>query len=158
MKVTVEVLTYKEGLMSRVAHDLKLVADSVVVDDDFSARIDASSLRVVCVMKKGREAPGTLSAKDLRSIQDSLRSDVLHTRRHPEIRFSAGSVEGDPAAPRRVSGTLHLHGAERPIRLDFKGGEARVRLHQPDFGIKPFSAMMGMLKVKPGVEVVVRLA
>jgi hypothetical protein len=30
---------------------------------------------------------------------------------------------------------------------------ARVRLHQPDLGIKPYSAMLGTLKIQPGVAV-----
>ena len=28
-----------------------------------------------------------------------------------------------------------------------------VRLHQPDFGIKPYSALLGTLKIKPEVTV-----
>ena len=34
---------------------------------------------------------------------------------------------------------------------------AEVSLHQPDFGIKPYSAMLGTLRVKPDVTVVVSL-
>ena len=30
---------------------------------------------------------------------------------------------------------------------------AEVLLHQPDFGVKPYSAMLGTLKIKPDVRV-----
>jgi hypothetical protein len=33
---------------------------------------------------------------------------------------------------------------------------AEIKLHQPDFGIKPFTAALGALKVKP--DVVVRVS
>lgn len=150
MDVTIEVRTFKEGLLSRVAHDLKLEVGSVEVGDDWSARIDPASLRVVCAMKKGTPDLRALSDRDKRSIEGSLRDDVLHVARHPEIRFRPTSVERD-----RVQGELLLHGVRRPLELQFRSGQAVVRLHQPDFGIRPFSAMMGTLKVQPTVEVVV---
>ena len=144
----VEVLTFKEGLLSRVAHDLKLAVEARV--EDGVAVLDPAALRVVTAMKKGREAPKTLSDKDTRSIEQSMRDEVLHVTRFPEIRFEASSVEGD-----RVSGTLTLHGVSKPVVLTFRGGVAKVRLDQRDFGITPFTAMMGTLKVQPVVEVVV---
>ncbi|MCP4804606.1 MAG: hypothetical protein GY913_35530 [Proteobacteria bacterium] len=149
MDVTIEILTFKEGLLSRVAHDLKLsVVGGVVIEDDGSARIDPRSIRVVHAMNKGAPDLGALSDGDKRKIEKSMRADVLHVGRYPEIRFVPTSADQN-----RLAGHLHLHGARRAIELVFQDGEARVRLHQPDFGIKPFSAMMGALKVKPGVEV-----
>ena len=147
----VEVLTFKEGLLSRVPHDLKLSCEVTV--DGWSAQVDPRSLRVVCAMKKGREDHGTLSESDKRKIQKSLREDVLHVARFPTIRFTPTQVSED-----RVEGVLDLHGVQKPVVLAFRGGVARVRLHQPDFGIRPYSAMMGALKVKAGVEVLVHEA
>lgn len=144
----VEVMTFKEGLLSRVAHDLKLRTEARV--DDGVAVIDASALRVVCAMKKGKEAPRTLSDKDRRSIEQSMRDDVLHTKRFPEIRFEADEDAGD-----RVTGTLSLHGVSKPVTLRFRSGVARIQLDQRDFGITPFTAMMGALKVQPTIEVVI---
>ena len=57
----------------------------------------------------------------------------------------------------RVTGTLALVGVER--RVDFrirKEGStfvSDIRLLQTDFRIKPYSAMLGTLKIKPEVEV-----
>jgi hypothetical protein len=147
MDVTIEVLTFKEGALSRVAHDLKLSVGSVQASADGSYAIDASSLRVVCAMKRGAPDPGALSEGDKRRIEKSIRDDVLHSSRYPEVRF-VPSIEGD-----RVTGELHLHGVQRSIHSEFVNGVASFRLHQPDFGIKPFSALMGALKVKAHVEV-----
>jgi hypothetical protein len=148
------VLTFKEGLLSRVAHDLKLRVERLgleVADDAVTAWFDATSLRVVTAMKDGRESPGALSDADKRTIERNIREDVLDATRHPQIRFQSKVVErrGDEAT---IRGTLQLHGQER------EGGAvvAEARLHQPDFGIKPYSAMMGTLRVKPDIEVRLR--
>lgn len=156
------VLTYKEGLLSKIAHDLKIrvTAFQVDVNDDASSitvTADPASLRVACCMKQGREAPGTLSDRDKRKIEDNMRKDVLHAKRHPTIRFASSSItpQGDNAW--RVEGDLTLHGQTRPIHtVARRQGDritAEVRIHQPDFGIKPYSAMMGTLKVQAGLTV-----
>src|SRR6266498_3740801 len=59
------VFTFKEGMLSALAHDLKLQVNQMTIDVDekaraIDARFDAKSLRVVTVMKKGVEAPGEL--------------------------------------------------------------------------------------------------
>lgn len=153
------VLTFKEGLLSRVAHDLKIVADRfevAVADGRITATVDAASLRVVCAMSDGRESPGTLGAGDLRKIEQNMADDVLEARRHPRIRFQSDpvAVQGDTA---RIEGTLSLHGVDRRIATEVRraGGvwRARLVLHQPDWGIRPFTALMGTLRVRPDVEV-----
>jgi polyisoprenoid-binding protein YceI len=110
-------------------------------------------------MKDGRESPGALSDADKRTIERNIREDVLDATRHPQIRFQSKVVErrGDEAT---IRGTLQLHGQEREVvvRARREGGAvvAEARLHQPDFGIKPYSAMMGTLRVKPDIEVRLR--
>ncbi|MBW2588824.1 MAG: YceI family protein, partial [Deltaproteobacteria bacterium] len=74
----------------------------------------------------------------------------------PEIRFDSTNVveRGEGFA---VEGTLQLYGKSRSIQTSVRaaGGRwgAELKLHQPDFGIKPFSAALGALKVKPDVLV-----
>jgi hypothetical protein len=46
--------------------------------------------------------------------------------------------------------------AKASLRGDRWG--AQISIHQPDYGIKPFSAMLGALKVKPKVRVRVFVA
>jgi polyisoprenoid-binding protein YceI len=64
--------------------------------------------------------------------------------------------DGDRA---RIEGDLTLHGVTKPIsveaRDDGQHWNAKIVLDQRDYGIKPFSAMLGALKVKPNVEVTI---
>ena len=159
------VFTYKEGLLSPLAHDLKIRVTRFTLDVDeerraIKARFDASSLRVVCAMRTGVEAPGTLSAAQRREIESSIAHDVLNAPVFPEIRFSSTSVQGKDDHY-LVKGTLVLHGRTRSVPVharrpgDLYVAEARV--HQPDFGIQPYRAFFGTLKVKADVTVQVRL-
>jgi hypothetical protein len=153
---TCRVFTEKDGLLSRLAHDLELdvtdftlKADANAVEGTFNPR----SLKVVHALKDGRPTDA-LSDKDKQEIEASLARDVL-TSAAP-IRFVSTSVEKTPSTT-RVVGSLTLNGRARTIelavRVDAKRFVSEVRLHQPDFGIKPFSAMMGALKIRPEVRV-----
>ncbi len=158
------VFTYKEGLLSAVAHDLKLTvtAFSIELADDLSrveATFDARSLRVVCTMHDGR--PGSPPGdRDRASIEASVAGDVLAARKFPQIRFVSTRVqrEGEHAT---VDGALTLHGRTRNVtaRAEHTAGEwvARVRLQQEDFGIRPYSAMLGTLRVRGELDVEVRI-
>jgi polyisoprenoid-binding protein YceI len=155
------VFTYKEGLLSPVAHDLKLRVSRFTVDIDpvsltVAARFDARSLEVVCARQDGRDRPGALSDADKRQIEHTLAADVLEVARYPEVRFESTSVapEGDGY---RVAGQLTLHGVTRPITFTTtplaEQHVAEVTLDQPDFAIKPYRAMLGALKVRRDVTV-----
>lgn len=157
------VYTFKEGLLSAVGHDVLLEVGKFRVEGDagvVKATFDAGSLQVVSAMKQGRENPGALSDKDMRTIEGYVRDDILHSRRYPTIRFVSEQIEreGDGA---EVTGQLELHGRSRTItaRVERDGDHlvTRVRLNQPDFGITPFKAMLGALKIQPGVEVELRV-
>ncbi|MHC4831512.1 MAG: YceI family protein [Planctomycetota bacterium] len=157
-----QVFTFKQGLLSAVAHDLKLAVSSFSLEVDLDARtiegrFAADSLEVTCAMRDGAEAPATLKDKDKQDIRKNLRKDVLKPAKHPEILFR-GTLEASGA---EVTGTLTLCGRNRDVRAPIERvGEhyvAEVRLNQPDFGIKPYSALFGTLKVKPEVLVQVRI-
>ncbi|MBT3217939.1 MAG: YceI family protein [Proteobacteria bacterium] len=157
------VFTFKEGLLSKVAHDLKLEVKEFEVQFDeasISARFDAASFGVVCVMKRGQPKPGTLKDKDKSDILQYLAQDVLQVHRYPEITFQSTEVTRIGSSV-RVAGMLDLHGQKRRLSVlaSSEGGRlvARVKVHQPDFGIKPFKALLGAIKVKPDVEVVLSI-
>lgn len=148
------VLTFKEGLLSPLAHDLELKIGSFVIEVDeatraVDAKFDAGSVKVA------RAIGATLNEKDRRSIDGTIADEVLRARRYPEIRFRSKKVDG-----LMVEGTLTLHGCERGIAFTVAEEGARwvaeVRLHQPDFGIKPYKAMLGTLRIQ--ADVVVRVS
>lgn len=159
------VFTYKEGLLavSNRSHDLKLKVTrfTLMLDDDrVEATFDPRSFECVASMNGGREDPSALSDKDKRQIVENLERDVLHATRFREIRFTSTEVERD-GDRWEVQGWLDLHGIKRSIEVvaepNGHGVVARVRLHQPDFRITPFSAMLGTLKIKPDVDVVIEI-
>jgi polyisoprenoid-binding protein YceI len=152
------VFTFKEGLLSAVAHDLEIDVTrfSVTVEGDtVTATFDPKSLRVLHAMHDGAPRAGALSDKDRAKIESNIEGDVLRVSRHPEIRFSA------KASGSELDGTLTLAGRTRSLRVPFRteGNRrvAEVTLHQPDFGIAPYSAMLGTLKIKPDVRVRIEL-
>ena len=159
--VEIEVYTFREGLLSSVGHDLKLRAAGVQLEVDEAApavrvRVDPSSLRVVCAMRGGQPAPGLLSEADQADIERHVRLEVLEAERYPTLRFDSTAIEGG-----QVTGQLTVHGVTRTLRFPFteEAGArvAEVRLDQREWGIRPYRAMLGALKVKPEVRVHVRL-
>ena len=155
------VYTYKEGVLSAIAHDLKIRVSAfrIEVDDGeggIHGEFDAASLSVVCAMNGTREAHSSLSDNDKRKIERNIRKDVLNVRRFPLIRFQATDVREAVTGP-IVSGELELHGRRRSVEAFGIEQEGRlvfsVTLNQPDFGIQPYRAMMGTLRIQPRVKV-----
>lgn len=167
-KVEIFVLTYKDGLLSAVAHDLRLVAGQPTVDFKTEhgpetrcrVTIDSGSLRVVYAEKDGTPQPGTLSPGDCQKIEQNIRQDVLHSGRFPQILFEGTLEPLDDDW--RATGTLTLHGVANPFALTLKktseGYEGRSSFDQRRFGVTPYSAMFGTLKVKPEVTLEVRVS
>lgn len=157
------VFSFKEGALSALAHDLELrvrkFTIEVAADLAVTATFDATSLEVMHAVRDGQPRDA-LSDGDKRKIEKNLAEDVLDSRRYPEIRFRSTSVApaGDGYA---IAGELVLHGKTRTIeatsRKTERGQLVEITLHQPDYGIKPFSAMLGTLKIKPDVRVRVTL-
>ena len=157
------VYSYKEGLLSRIAHDLKhrVTRFSLQLDEQqrlIEAEIDATSLRVDCVMKDGKEVPpeADLSDDHKEEIEMQIMSEVLHSDTHPVIRFRSTDVT-ETREGYHILGTLSLHGQSQSVVATARrvNGhyEAELVVHQPSFGIKPFSSLMGTLKIKPEVLV-----
>ncbi|MBF0216361.1 MAG: YceI family protein [Candidatus Omnitrophica bacterium] len=164
------VLTFKDGLLSAVAHDLKIKVSKFEIatrlsvsgndmsewDISIKAVFDAASLKTVSAMKGGKEFNGALSASDRADIEKNIAVSVLKSDEFPKIRFSSSDVSGD-LNTLRIKGKLTLCGVTRTIGFSAVRQKsnyvAEVDLDQRDFGIKPFSALMGTMKVKPVIKV-----
>ncbi len=159
---TCHIFTFKEGLLSAVAHDLKLLVEKCAIEytksgdgtggvSAVSATFDPRSIRVVCAQRDGKDQPSALSADNREEVERHIQKDVLQTDQYPEIRFSSTRVS-QRGSGFEVHGELFLHGQRRNLTVQVAAQEghwvAEVKLHQPDFGIKPFSAAFGTLKVK----------
>ena len=154
------VFTFKEGLLSKVAHDLKLRVTRFSMDvspSSVRAEFDLSSLQVVTAMRDGNENPQALSDADKAKIAEQISNEVLHARQHPSAVFNSRSVTPRADGGYTVAGELSLHGVTQSIQTDTRSeGDrqvASIELHQPSYGITPFKAMMGTLRVKPDLIV-----
>ena len=155
------VFTFRDGLLSRLAHDLKLQVERFSIEHDEKARqvqatFDPSSIRVVCARNEGSDTPEALSESDKSKIVDNINKEVLRTRKHPSIRFTSTGIR-TRGEGRTVEGTLELCGRSRAVQAEIRPqGDlwvTEVTLNQPDFGIKPYTAALGALRVKPEVRV-----
>ncbi len=154
------VFTKKAGLLAGVGHDLKLRVERfevVIQPDGIRGRFDPASLRVVCARVGGQDSPGALLERDRREIEATIAREVLDAQSHPWIEFRAGPPVLAGAAGSRLEGILALRGREQPLTIDVRReGDRAVALasiHQPDFGIRPYTAMLGALRVRPDVGV-----
>lgn len=162
--VECHVFTYKEGALSSLAHDLELKVTRLTLELDGAgpskllARFAADSLEVLHALKDGRPT-AQLSASDRRKIEKTVASDVLDVRRYPEIRYEATiTAAGDGF---QLTGELTLHGHSRALPLEARrlGDHLVVEtsLHQPDYGIQPYRALLGALRLRPDVKVRISL-
>lgn len=155
------VFAFKEGLLSRAAHDLEIRVErfDMTVDEAsqaIEASFDPNSLRLVAAYPDGRAQAEELSADEVKKIHDHIVSDVLQPSEFPELRFVSSTVE---VAGRgfRVTGALTMHGRTRELHADVREEAGHwvteVSLDQTDFGITPFSAALGTIRIKPVVMV-----
>jgi polyisoprenoid-binding protein YceI len=150
--VDCRVSVFREGLMSSVGHDVDLrVTDlslEVGEDDTITGKFQTDSLQVVS------QGPSESDKKDIQ--RNAVKA--LSAQKYPTIRFSSTSVhrDGDRA---KIEGDLTLNGVTNTIsteaRDDGTHWVAEITLDQTKFGLKPFSAMLGALKVKPEVKVTI---
>lgn len=156
------IFTYKDGLFSPFAHDLIISVNSFVIEvggaDHFiSASFDARSLLVDCAVVAGKDRPDLLSAKDRDEINNSIIKEVLHPEEYPVIALVSSSVTKEESQY-LVRGALCLHGRTREIsfavrKVDDTHYVSDVTLHLPDFGIRPFSALFGAVRLKPDIVI-----
>ena len=156
---TCQIFTYKEGLFSALAHDLRINVTSFVVelgDDDtlIEARFDAGSLHVDCAMVAGIERRDLLSEVSMKEIDENILKDVLDAATYRFIVFGSGSVTKEDSSY-LIRGTLTIHGVSREMTFTAhnEGNHyvAGAWLNLPEFGIKPFSALFGAIRIKPDI-------
>ena len=149
----------REGMAKKAGHDLKLEVASwnadVTVDGDdptkSSMTVQADSRSFEVVEWSGGVKP--MTEGDKKDIKKNINEKVL---KNSDISFKSTSVNPH-ANGARVSGDLTINGSTQPAQFDIQidGGIARctAAIQQSLFGIKPFTAFMGALKVKDVVEI-----
>jgi hypothetical protein len=141
-----------------------LVADDPAAKTKWYPRIEA--LRIL------DEPFPEISEKDRAKIRETMLSkEQLDAAQFPDIRAevkgikAAASKHGKLECTHNVTLALTVHGKtvehEVPVRIEVSGDTAKVegagKFAFTEFGIKPYSAMMGAVKVTDGFDVYVNL-
>jgi len=153
---SLHVETGRNGAAAKAGHDLIIDVGSweatLEAGDSSSLQLDAdpTSLKV----REGKGGMQALKDDDKEDIHKTIDKDVLKKK---SVTFQSTSVEqaGDGL---KVSGDLEMAGKTNPVTFDLSEsgdtltGSASVK--QSDWGIKPYSALFGALKVNDEVKVV----
>ncbi len=115
------VYTFKEGLLSKIAHDLQIDVANYKVnvnipEEGFSSgslnvELQTNSLKVDFAMKDGQPNPGCLKEKDIADIEKDMFKKVLHPDKHPTLNFCSKEIQ-EKEGGYRVSGELDMHGVK----------------------------------------------
>ncbi|MFT3663226.1 MAG: YceI family protein [Gordonia sp. (in: high G+C Gram-positive bacteria)] len=147
------------GRAARTGHKLTIRMNSwrarAEFDDDgrpaaVELTVDVDSLEVL--KGEGGLAPWTGAEPGI-ARNNALKS--LDAKRYPTVSYRSTAVTHD-ADTHSVEGELTVHGVTRPHPLtvvaDGYGFVCDTTVTQSDFGIKPFSLMMGTVKVADEVR------
>lgn len=161
----VELFTFREGVLAAAGHDLRLRASTATlrVSPDthtVELRVDVGSIRVVCAREHEHDTPHALSESDRRKIETSMRDEVLRASKHREVVFAGTFARsGDDVV---LTGNLQIAGASQPVtataRRDAERWRVTYSVDQPAWGIRPYTALLGALRVRRDVRVEVSAA
>jgi polyisoprenoid-binding protein YceI len=157
---TLSLRTGRSGAAAKAGHDLlihvtaweaTLVAGEDAADTSIELDADGGSLRV----REGTGGMKSLTDDDKAEIARAIDDEILKGQ---AITFRSTQVRPADGGGLSVRGDLTLVGETRPIAFDLAASgdgalRATVVVVQSDWGIKPYSALFGALKVADEVEV-----
>ncbi len=157
---TLRIRTGRRGGAAKAGHDLlievtawsaTLDAGSEASETRMSLSADPKSLRVL----EGTGGMMTLDDGDKDGISQTIDEEVL---KGTAIEFRSTGVQGGGDGGLQVRGELELLGRTAPVSFALESDDDRrltatATLTQSDWGIKPYSALFGALKVADEVKV-----
>ena len=152
---TITIHVGKAGLLSAAGHEHLVSApiSAGVIDDSTAPRVEFTVQTAKMTVKPDPK----VNARDQAQIQKDMDEKTLEIDRYPEIAFKSSHIEKLADGQWKVDGMLTLHGMTKPVSLMVKrSGDAyagHATLKQTDFGIKPFRAGGGTIRVKNEVEI-----
>ncbi len=150
--------TFRQGLAAQAGHDLTIEiarwsGEVVVADERTAGTVDVTAELATLRVVEGTGGMLPLSERDKREIARTARG-LLDADHQPVARFVSEHV----AESGVVTGRLTVRGQTRPFELavtELAGGRYRgtgtVVLSQ--YGIKPYTAFFGALKLADPVEI-----
>ncbi|MDX3101553.1 YceI family protein [Nonomuraea angiospora] len=154
--------TTRTGLGAKAGHDLTIevtrwsgeatIDTAAPANSSLTVEVDAGSLAV----RTGTGGVKPLTDSDRADIERIIREKILHTDRYPAITFRSTRVDGT-AESFHIEGDLTIVGETRLVTVQGLFADERVRgsaaIVQSRWGIRPYSALLGALKLSDEVEV-----
>src|SRR3954452_9646821 len=153
---TLEVRTGKAGAAAKAGHNLRMQVGRWQATIDLAAqsatlRADTRSFRVV----EGSGGVLPLGDEEKAAIPQTINEEVLKGA-PVEFRSTQMKVDGQRVD---VHGELDVLGTRQPVAFELDVADGRVRgtarIKQTEWGMKPYSALFGTLKVADEVEIAV---
>lgn len=175
------VQTFKDGAASALAHDHTVRATELKGEVIFdpaapqSARLNVTvQTRSLVVdepeVRKRYALPPIVPERDRRTVDSEMKGPgQLDVARFPTMSFSTTGVDNPSqeagALRLLVVGDLTIHGVAQRVRIPVSvvvadglvTGTGKLKLKVSDYGIKPYSAYLGAVKVKDEVVLHVKL-
>lgn len=158
-KFTVQ--AFAEGLFSAFGHDPVIHIRDFTGEVQFVPGTFANASLKITVDPNSLAVSNDVKEKDRLEIDRTMREEVLETAKYQEIVFQSNNIAVNRLAQGRcrvrIIGDLNLHGAtlknlwisaEATVTAESLRAQGEFSLKQTDFGIKPYSAAGGTIKLK----------
>jgi polyisoprenoid-binding protein YceI len=159
---SLRVRTSRSGLGRRAGHDLVLEVTrwsgqaSVDLGDPANSTVSAEIEVASFEVREGTGGVLPLTGSDRDEIVKIIREKVLRASAYPAITFRSTRVQGTAEAF-TVDGDLTIMGRTRPVTVRGRVSGDRLTggatVVQSQWGVKPYSALFGQLKVADPVEI-----
>lgn len=159
------VRTGRDGVAARVGHDLTITFEkwsgqlTFRGDDLGSATVTAIFETESITVLEGSGGALPLTVLDRREIRKTARR-LLETDRHPTATFASTLIKraGDGGT---IDGILTIRGVSVPVTIevspDGSGWHGSTSIRQTSFGIKPYRAFLGALRLADQVQIEIEL-
>ena len=155
------VQAFAEGLFSAFGHDPVIAIRGFSGEAQFVPGTFEGASLVIKVNPESLTVINAEKEKDRLEIERTAREQVLEVDKYPEIIFTSNNISANRMAEgryrARIIGDLTFHGVtqkniwispEAYLTGDSLRAQGEFSLKQADFGIKPFSAVGGTIKLK----------
>ena len=160
---SLQVRTYREGVAAKAGHDLiidvtRWDATVTVADEPAGWAVELNADPRSLEIREGLRGVKPLTDKDRVDIRKNIDEKILGGT---PIRFHASGVRpSDDGASLTVDGELSMAGSTQPLTATLSvddGGviTGTIPVTQSRWGIKPYRGLMGALKVRDEIEVVI---
>jgi polyisoprenoid-binding protein YceI len=159
----IEIQVARDGFLKAFGHDHVVTATQFAGEVQMdTAKLEQSSVSFTVETASLKVIDPGESEKDRNDVQATMLGDqVLDASHYAQIKFSSSAVKStsnkDGVFELQVDGILNLHGAAKPVSVPVRvklaedgtlTADSELSLLQSDFGITPYKAAGGTVRVK----------